>query len=233
MSPGAFTLLLSALVGLPAETLAVIDRYLRTAGLRAKSGRGSGAAKITPRDAAHLLVALLGGGEPKNAVQAVRRYAATRQLGGGKSAYRKTGIAELAALSKDHSFIDALEALIGSAMSGSLSELMTSEAKKVRGRKADGAPIIDVAALTPGTVGDIRLAGLPSGETASVRYALPSPWDGKPRGYAPPEADVEAWEASVKKHRGGDDVDMETYRRISARTIVRIAEALAPDKEKQ
>jgi hypothetical protein len=229
-TPGELTKALAEAVGLPEATITVHDRHLRAAGLRSKHGRGRGAAKVTARDAAHLLVALLGSGEIKDAAQTVRRYAETRPQHRASSAkiYGGTGIVELAALPREHSFIDAVEAIIASAAKGSLAELLAAEAKSVRGRKADVAPLIDIAALTPGTAGDIRIAGVAGGVTASVRYALPSPWDGRRR--TPPKADIEVWEARLREQR--PDTDLEQYRRISARTILRVAAVLAPGKEK-
>lgn len=236
VSPGGFRTVLAVPLGLPEETIAVYDRYLRTEGLRSKSGRGASAAKITPRDAAHLLTAILGSGEIKHAAASVRRYAETRPLGRGsaKKLYRSTGLDELISLPAAHSFVDALEALIASAATGSLAGHMAAEARQSRARAQDVAPLVEIALLTPGTVADIRIAGLASGETASVRYALPSPWDGQPRSYVPPDAELDEWETTVRKLRGApEEVDRETYQRISMRTILRIADALAPGKEKR
>ena len=41
----------------------------------------------------------------------------------------------------------------------------------------------------------------------------------------------DAWEATVKT--GRPDADLEQYRRISARTIVHIADALGADRERE
>lgn len=230
--PGEFTKELARIMGIAGATVAVHDRHLRAAGLRSKHGRGRGAAKVTARDAAHLLTAILGSGAIKDAAQTVRRYAETRAQPRGSSAklYGATGIVELISLPRDHSFLDAVEAIIASAASGSLGERIARAAKTARGRAADFAPLIDVAALSPGTAGDIRLAGLDGGVTVSVRYALPSPWD-KHGKDVPPSAELDAWEAAVKRHRV--DTDLEQYRRVTAHTILGIAAALAPGKEKK
>lgn len=230
-NPAELTKGLAAGLGVKEETIIVYDRYLRSAGLRSKKGRGRGAPQVTARDAAHLVTAVLGSGEVKDAAHAVRRYSETRpqQRASGKKLFGALGISELTALPADHSFVDVLEALIASAAAGSLAEWLATEAKTVRGRKIDVAPLINIAALTPGTVGDIRIAGVAPGVTAAVRYVLPSPWDKQSR-HPPPDAELDAWEASLKQHQR--DMDLDQYRRISARTILSVAAVIAPAEEK-
>ena len=215
-------------LGIPEATLVVFDRYLRNAELRSRKGRGRGAPQVTARDAAHLLTAVLGSAGVKDAAHTVGRYSETRpqQRGSGKKLFGALGITELAVLPAGHSFIDVLEALITSAATGSLSDWLAAEAKSVRGRKSDVAPLIEVAALTPGTVGDIRIAGIAPGGSAAVRYVLPSPWDKR---HKPPDAELDAWEAAMKQRQ--QDVDLEQYRRISARTILAVAAVIAPKEE--
>lgn len=227
-SPGELVHALAEALGLPEPTLVVHDRNLASAGLRTKGGRGWAAAKVGARDAAHLLTAVLGSGQVKDSVAAVRRYGKARpqRQSSTKKLFKEIGIKELAALPSDHSFIDALEVLIQSAATGSLAQWLAAEAKGTRGRPIDVAPLIEVAALTPGTVGDIRIAGVKSGLTGSVRYTVPSPWDRRHTKH-PPKAEIDAWEAQVKRHRV--DTDLEQYRRITARTILRVAEALASE----
>jgi hypothetical protein len=113
--------------------------------------------------------------------------------------------------------------MLASAASGSLATWLAHEVKGTRARKIDVAPLIEVAANTPGTVGDIRIAGVRSDVTAAVRYALPDPWD-KPGGRQPSDAEIDAWEAKVKQHRTGGDFRLCGV--ISERTILHIAEAL-------
>src|ERR1700730_6814059 len=58
-SPGELVRKVSELLGLAEPTIVLHDRNLVVAGLRSKSGRGTSAARMTARDAAHLLVAVL------------------------------------------------------------------------------------------------------------------------------------------------------------------------------
>jgi hypothetical protein len=134
----------------------------------------------------------------------------------------------MAALPAEHSFVDALEALIASAAAGSLAAWLALEAKAVRGRKIDVAPLINIAASTPGTAGEIRIAGLAPGVTTAVRYVLPSPWDKRSR-QSPPDAELDAWETMVRRHHR--DMDLEQFRRISAKTILAVADVIAPEEE--
>jgi hypothetical protein len=222
---------LAAGLGMPEAQIVVYDRYIRDAGLRSRKGRGRGAAQVTARDAANLVTAVLGTGEVKYAAHAVRRYSETRpqRRASGKALYGALGISELAALPGEHSFVDALEALIASAAAGSLAAWLASEAESVRGRKVDVAPLINIAASTPGTAGEIRIAGLAPGVTTAVRYLLPSPWDERSR-QPPPDAELDAWETMVRRHHR--DMDLEQFRRISAKTILAVADVIAPEEEK-
>lgn len=207
-TPGKFVEVMAEAVGLPHATVVLHDRYLVTAGLRTKGARGVNAPNVTERDAACLLTAILASGEVKESVTSVERYIRTRRVRHGSSAdgYKRSGIKPLAQLASDHSFLEALEALIVAAASGALPK----------------AAVIEVAALTPGTIGDIRIAGLGDRATVHVRYAEPSPWDGKKE---PSAREVAAWEAKMKKQ--APLADLEQYRRVSARTIFKLGETLA------
>lgn len=188
-TPGDLVRVLAGALGVPEATLVVHDRNLLGAGLRSKKGRGRGAPSVTARDLAHLLTAILGSAQVKDSADTVRRYSNTHPHAPRSSAglYGKLGIAELAALPRRHSFIDALEALIVAASAGSLA------------RK-----LIEVAALNPGTSGDIRLAG--TGRAASIHYAT----------------------KQTRQPRAA--TDLEQYRRISETTILSAAELVMVSK---
>lgn len=207
-TPGELVEVMADVVGVPAATVVVHDRNLVIEGLRSKGGRGRSAAQVTERDAAHLLTALLASEQVRDSVRSVRRYSMTRPVhrSSGTDGYKRSGIKPLAQLPANHSFIDALEALLTAAATG----LLPTEA------------IIEVAALSPGTIGDLRISGLGEKPTVHMRYAQPSPWDGKKD---PSPREVAAWEAKMKKQQPLSD--LEQYRRVSARTITRLGETLA------
>src|SRR5271155_3883096 len=117
-SPGELVCKVSDLLGISEPTIVQHDRNLVVAGLRSKSGRGTSAARVTPRDAARLLVAVLGSHHVKDSVQTVRRYSETRLHKTLSQGYADTHVAALMNLQPGHSFVDGLEALIAAAAEG-------------------------------------------------------------------------------------------------------------------
>jgi hypothetical protein len=230
-SPGQLVQVMADALSLPKTTPLVHDRHLVVAGLRSKHGRGRGAAKVTPGDAARLLVAILGSATLEDSVETVERYAATRVAAsenGGGLPYARLGIAELERLSKDHSLVDAVEAVIASAAAGSLAEMMDRWREGTRATRAMVAPLIGVSVLVVGTLGGLRIAGLDGGRTAAVCYALPSATSRK-GGKRPPGRELDAWAAAARASRG--DSDYERSGRVSERTILRLADLLAPAEQ--
>jgi hypothetical protein len=207
-TPGELVEVMATALGVPVPTVVVHDRNLVVAGLRSKGGRGRSAAHVNERDAAHLLTALLASAQVRDTVHSVKRYGKTRCLrrSSGTDGYKRSGIKELSQLPVDHSFVDALEALILAAGRGAVPK----------------DAVIEVAALSPGTIGDIRIAGLANRSTVHGRYALPSPWSDKKE---PTEREIAAWEGKMKKEQ--TQTDLEQYRRVSARTIFKLGETLA------
>jgi hypothetical protein len=59
-TPGQLVETTAAILGIPQPTIALYDRVLSEHGLRSKGGRGRSAAKVNARDAAHLLLAVIG-----------------------------------------------------------------------------------------------------------------------------------------------------------------------------
>lgn len=221
-SPGELVETMAAAVGLPRATLVSHDRLLSEAGLRTKSGRGRGAAKVTARDAAHLLTAVLASAEVRDSVHSVRRYAESRArpaAAGQGAGFERLGIPELAALPADSSFLDALERLIAATAHGSLRDAMRGD-RVDEGADVPAIPIIEILAETSGTIAEIRVAD--AGRTASVIYTLPDP---------PASARASARRgkpflaASVTRLRS--DRDLAQQRRVSAHTLVRIGALLA------
>lgn len=97
--------------GVPEPTVMLHFRNLREAGLRGVSQRGRGAGNVTARDAAHLLLAVAGSPHVKNSVLPVERNG---RMMTSEGAWRltETPVAALQALRPDHTFADALEALV-------------------------------------------------------------------------------------------------------------------------
>lgn len=184
----------------PLATIVDLDRRLVKAGFRSKAGRGLNAAKMTARDAAHLLTAVMTSSQGNMAVEAVERYRLTRCVGApGERPYAASALADLQAL-RDHSFIEGLEALIVSSTSGAVATLVAKVG-------TDKAPRVEVFALTNATSGRIRLSGLPNRRTIAVDYVG--------RGNRP------AAQAAG---------DLEQSRRITERTIFAVAALLAEEK---
>jgi hypothetical protein len=101
-------------LGLPEPTIALHMRNIREAGLITQGGRGRSSAKMTAADAAHLLIASVGSLNPKDSVEVVRKYA-----GIGRIRHKKWEVGlvpRLDQLPRDHTFAEALTALIESAM---------------------------------------------------------------------------------------------------------------------
>lgn len=129
-TPGELVRTVAAALGIPEPTVTQHDRNLAAAGLRTTSGRGPSAAKVTARDAAHLLTAVLGSEQVKDSAATVIRYKAAPLLdpgiiygfvdpeAGGPIASLKAKA--LTSLPETHTFIDLLTTLIEMAAEGSL-----------------------------------------------------------------------------------------------------------------
>jgi hypothetical protein len=99
-------------LGLPEATVALHMRNIREAGLISQGGRGRSSARMTATDAAHLLLASVGSLNPKDSVEAVRKYAGIKRL---RDANWGLGLVpKLDQLHKRHTFAEALAALIES-----------------------------------------------------------------------------------------------------------------------
>lgn len=213
-SPGELVQVIANAVDMAEAAVTNIDRQLAIAGLRSKSGRGISAARVTSRDAAVILTAILAGGPAKDAAISVKRYGETRALVGpaNSAPFAGAGLPELEALPIAHSFVDALAALI--------------DASGPHGTGPDvGAPpaMLEISALSPGTLGEIRIAGCADGRVRHVRYLRPDPWieaNGKP----PDDREIAEWEAQCLKTRTKGD--LQQFRRISETTVRHVANLL-------
>lgn len=133
-TPRELVTVVAAALGTPEATVIQQDRRLADAGLRSKLGRGLSAAKVTPRDAANLIIAAAISPPLADTVETVRTYSSLplaedigkAALEGGRKPLSKTQIwllrdfhlPEVQALPADHTFGDLLTAAIGSVASG-------------------------------------------------------------------------------------------------------------------
>lgn len=220
-SPGELVWKVSELLGIPEPTIVQHDRNLVVAGLRSKSGRGTSAARMTPCDAARLLVAVLGSDQVKNSAQTVGRYSETRIHKPTSEGYQHSAVAGLIRLAPDHSFVDALESLIAAAQDGSLQHAMHHDIEEFRGEKIGFPPIIEVTVQTPQQIADLSIRG--ARMSGHARYGLPDPWADH-QTLHPPAREVEAWRLKTAKYHV--DTDLTQYRQITAKTILGVGEVL-------
>jgi hypothetical protein len=162
-TPGELAKVAAAVLGLPEVQVLSTHRALRQADLVSKHGRGLAAAKMTPTDAAMLLVALLGSNQIVNSAATIRRYEkATPFHESTKTLFEHVRIPALANLPADHSFLNALTALIAASTDGTLLaglHLMYPWNS------------IEVTVQSPPTIADIRILGPERGTSASIRYS--------------------------------------------------------------
>lgn len=206
--------MISATTGVPLATVMDIDRKLVKAELRTKGGRGLHAARMTPLDAARLLTAVLGSPQANMSAEAVQRYSETQpdKAQSSEGLFAAARLSDLGGLPARHDFVEGLAAVIASAANGSLAELIA--------KSDDGSiPHIEVFAFTRATRGRMRIARLPNGLTASVEY-MPAPRSPKAQRGEPIRR---ARQARLK----GTSGDLEQSRRITERTILRIAALLS------
>lgn len=150
-SPGEMVAAVASVLGVAKKTVTDFDRHLSVAGLRSKSGRGNSAARVTAQDCARLLIAMSAtsgireGG--KDAVAVTTEFSALPAKGGEISG-NKDGrrilngnapnvwdlgsfpLPRLSALPQDHTFLDALSALIESAADGSVDSAVNALPKE-------------------------------------------------------------------------------------------------------
>jgi hypothetical protein len=122
-------------LGVPTATVLLHMRNLREEGLLTQGGRGRSSARMTPTDAANLLIAVVGSRNVKDSVKTVNEYGKLLgPLGWDWEKHQPTKrtknvllpVPEVIQLVKAHRFTKALAALIESATSGSL-ERVASE----------------------------------------------------------------------------------------------------------
>lgn len=178
-SPGELIDEVAAALNKARATIVTYDRFLTIAGLRTKYGRGRGAAKVTPRDAARLLIAVLGSSEAQDSAATIRRYERTRKIRTHKSGHQGSNAwtvpcpPEIERLPEDHNFIDAIEALIASISSGTFVAALDACRQAFGGAGTFTRYALQVEIKRPGTHAGFVIQGLRPGDSFSCGYALP------------------------------------------------------------
>ncbi|NUU41576.1 hypothetical protein [Tardiphaga robiniae] len=116
--PGHLVECVASVLNVPAKTVTQHDRILASVGLRKVSGRGRSAARVTPNDAASLLITVVGspiaGPTVKDTVQTFERYAnlvATNPIGLEVATWPPS-LKVLQNLAPGHTFRDAVASLV-------------------------------------------------------------------------------------------------------------------------
>jgi hypothetical protein len=111
MTPGQLVKAVAIALDVPEETVVQHDRNLAVAGLRTTGGRGPSAPSVTHRDAARLVAAVLASVKVKDTVQIVRSLEAAK-VDPGKTGYSPLPFPRFGELQPNHSFINAITAII-------------------------------------------------------------------------------------------------------------------------
>jgi hypothetical protein len=126
--------------------------------LRSKN-RDISAVRMTARDAAPLLAAVLACSQVRDSVEMVRGYSETYFHNITSGGYGDSPTAALRNLPPDHSFVDAIEALTAAAAAGSLEPATYVITAEVEGEKIGYEAIMEITVQTPGQLGDISIRG--------------------------------------------------------------------------
>jgi hypothetical protein len=125
-TPGQLVKCIAEALSIPEPTVVQYDRLLAESGFRSKGGRGTSAAKVTPDDAANLLIAIMGspviGASIKPAIEVCRTYGRLPLKVGGTSenlkTFRALGLITISKLPTSHTLRDGIAALIEAASVG-------------------------------------------------------------------------------------------------------------------
>jgi hypothetical protein len=140
---------------------------------------------MTARDAAHLLAAVLACSQVRDSVEMVRGYSETYFHNITSGGYGDSPTAALRNLRPDHSFVDAIEALIAAAADGSLEPATYVITVEVEGEKFGYEAIIENYRPNARATGDISIRG--GDASGHGRYGLPNPYDQHQSLHPPPK----------------------------------------------
>ena len=115
---------LSKALGIPEPRLRLFARHTREGGFITTKGRGTSAAEMTTSDATNLVLAVMGTDTAKEVAKAVETFRRLVPYQLPKN-WSKLGIGLVQDLPEDHTFGDAMEALIDAAIDGSVESFLT------------------------------------------------------------------------------------------------------------
>lgn len=224
-TPGQLVECIATALNLPHPTVVQYDRLLAENGLRSKGGRGPSAAQVTAKDAANLLLAILGspvaGASIKPAIEVCKTYGRLPVKLGGTSqtmkTFKKLGFPTVAKLSTSHTLRDGVVAIIEGACIGEtlVIPVEPEEGEPLSGPENDWFVSITLDGPTPWAqiIADASLGNVrPSEVGRFVYHGMKRDRDGG--FWAPPGSG-----------------DLHQSRHITFKTIRRIGELLARDDQ--
>ncbi|MDB5614105.1 MAG: uncharacterized protein JWQ22_1758 [Devosia sp.] len=150
-SPGELIDAIAKATGSPRARVFSAHRYLREAGFITKGGRGTSAAKMTAKDAAHLLIATASVVDIKDSPKLIERPGSLVSPDGEwKLQFGK--LPTFTDLPHDHSFAQAIEALIKSAAGGELQALADELEGSPGSLETDTMPSLNVLVSVLGPI---------------------------------------------------------------------------------
>jgi hypothetical protein len=175
-TPGQLSRTVARLLGLSEPTVLVHDRNLAAAGLRTTTGgRGRSAAKMTPADAAALLIASVASPSLRDTVETFRNYSGlipqrgllniisnkevvAKELLGQTWDLRFMPVPSITSLSSDHTFFEFLTAVIAATVASEL-KLARPEDHRTHAHSADtpSPPDLYFRLIVPDTSAEVSI----------------------------------------------------------------------------
>lgn len=234
-SPGEMVRSIAKVFGVHEKTVLLHDRSLAEAGLRTKGGRGRSAAKMTCKDVAGLIIAVAASTSVKDTVKTLSDYASLPSRKGethiktGDGSFGNNGntpsswnlsgfsIETLQKLPENHSFLDAISALIESAENGALaSTINLLPVKEINNHKIPNFWSIQVRVLGPfpQAIITIRCDGFSEMHSYS----------------SIPDENVDTILRWARQRDDNDSADLKQERCFTSKTIFAMGELLNPTK---
>lgn len=229
-SPGEMVKVIAGVLGVPEPQVVQHDRNLTVAGLRTVGGRGRSAAKMTPLDAANLLIGVTASSMVKETVEIVNEYADLPSASGEMSvrkdarSFENNGnppttwnlpgfpIPALLALPEHHTFRSALVALIEAATNDTLCDAIKKLTPFSEEHHIPNFWNIEVILMGPYPQASIRIYCKDFSEK-HIYSAIPTDIDA-----------IMKWSDEISGKR--DDGDLKQIREFSAKTILALGNLL-------